>query len=65
MSLTQYELLKMCAEAEKFILLSQREFWSIVVAEALASKVPCIVANTSALVEGIDNDNCFGIDYLI
>jgi glycosyltransferase involved in cell wall biosynthesis len=46
-------------------MLSKYESFSIVVAEALASKVPCIVANTSALKEWIDNKNCFGIDYPI
>ena len=33
--------------------------------QALASKTPCIVANTSALKEWIDNENCFGISYPI
>jgi len=61
--LPRAELLKMYAEAGVFVLLSQREAFSIVVAEALAAKTPCIVANTSALAEWIDNKNCFGIDY--
>lgn len=59
------ELLKMYAAAGVFVLLSQHEAFSIVVAEALAAKTPCIVANTSALKEWIDNKNCFGIDYPI
>ena len=35
--------------------------FSIVVAEALAAKTPCIMANTSALAEWVDNKSCFGI----
>ncbi|MFA5367033.1 MAG: glycosyltransferase, partial [Dehalococcoidia bacterium] len=44
---------------------SRYESFSIVVSEALAAGVPCIVANTSALTEWIDNTNCYGIDYPI
>ena len=47
------------------MLLSKYEVFSIAVAEALASKTPCIVANTSALTEWVDNRNCFGINYPI
>lgn len=53
------------ANANLFILLSRHEAFGIAVAEALASKTPCIVANTSALQEWIDNKNCFGVDYPI
>lgn len=63
--LSWQELLKMYRKTEVFTLLSQYETFSIVVAEALAAKTPCIVANTSALSEWIDNKNCFGIDYPI
>jgi glycosyltransferase involved in cell wall biosynthesis len=63
--LPRKELLNKYALADIFILLSKYESFSIVVAEALASKIPCIVANTSALTEWIDNKNCFGIDYPI
>lgn len=55
----------MYAAAGLFILLSQYETFSIVVAEALAARTPCIVAKTSALSEWIDNKNCFAIDYPI
>lgn len=61
--LTREELLHRYAAADLLVLLSRYESFSIVVAEALASKTPCIVANTSALREWIDNENCFGIDY--
>jgi glycosyltransferase involved in cell wall biosynthesis len=63
--LPRQELLRMYARASVFVLLSKLEAFSIVVAEALASKTPCIVANTTALTEWIDNTNCFGIDYPI
>jgi glycosyltransferase involved in cell wall biosynthesis len=63
--LQREELLTKYASSDVFIMLSKYESFSIVVAEALASKVPCIVANTSALKEWIDNRNCFGVDYPI
>jgi glycosyltransferase involved in cell wall biosynthesis len=53
----------MYARASVFVLLSKHEAFSIVVAESLASKTPCIVTNASALTEWVDNKNCFGIDY--
>ena len=59
------ELLQRYADADLFILLSKHEAYGISVAEALASRVPCIVANTSALTEWIDHKYCFGIDYPI
>lgn len=59
------ELLKIYKRAGVFVLLSQSEAFSIVVAEALAAKTPCVVANTSALREWVDNRNCFGVDYPI
>ncbi len=61
--LSRKELLDMYASASVFVLLSQYESYSIAVAEALAAGTPCIVADTSALSEWIDNRNCFGIDY--
>lgn len=62
-NLSKSELLSKYVNADLFTLLSKYEAYGIVVAEALASGVPCIVANTSALTEWIDNKNCFGIDY--
>ena len=61
--LSRSQLLEMYNRAGVFVLLSQHEAFSIVVAEALASKTPCIVASTSALKEWVDNRNCFGVDY--
>ncbi len=63
--LSRSELLKRYSRAQAFVLLSQQEAFSVVIAEALASKTPCVVANTSALKEWIDDKNCFGIDYPI
>jgi len=61
--LPRSQLLEMYNRAGVFVLLSQFEAFSIVVAEALAAKTPCIVASTSALKEWVDDKNCFGIDY--
>ena len=63
--LPREELLGRYANADLFVILSKYEAFVTVVAEALASKIPCIVANTSALGEWVDNQNCFGIDYPI
>jgi len=59
------ELVNRYANADLFMLLSKYEAYSIAVLEALTSKTLCIVANTSALKEWVDNKNCFGIDYPI
>lgn len=64
-NLPRQELLKMYAKAGVFVLLSRGEAFGNAVAEALAARTPCIVATASALVEWIDNTNCFGIDYPI
>ena len=63
--LPKRQLAKKYANADLFMLLSRYESFGLVVAEALVSKTPCIVANTSALREWVDNKNCFGIDYPI
>jgi len=63
--LSRKELIERYAKADVLVLLSKHEAYGIVVAEALAAKTPCIVANTSALSEWIDNKNVFGVDYPI
>jgi glycosyltransferase involved in cell wall biosynthesis len=62
---TRAELLRKYAEAGVFVLLSKYETFSLSVADALASRTPCIVANSSALRDWIDYRNCFGIEYPI
>jgi len=64
-NLSRKEILARYAVADVFVLLSKHEAFGISVAEALASKTPCVVANNSALTEWIDNQNCFGITYPI
>jgi glycosyltransferase involved in cell wall biosynthesis len=61
-NLSREALVRKYAESDVFALLSRHEAFAITVAEALAAKTPCILANTSALTEWIDNVNCFGID---
>jgi glycosyltransferase involved in cell wall biosynthesis len=63
--LSRKELVNKYNQASVFVLLSRHEAYGISVAEALAAKTPCIVANASALTEWVDNRNCFGIDYPI
>ena len=50
-------------EADIFLLLSRSENYGIVVAEALATGIPCIVAKTTALREFLNEPGCYGIDY--
>jgi glycosyltransferase involved in cell wall biosynthesis len=60
--LSRDELLQKYIDADLFVLLSRYEAYSMVIAEALTARIPCIVANTSALHEWVDNENCFGVD---
>jgi len=64
-NLPRDQLLQKYSDASVFVMLSKHEAFCISVAEALAAKTPCIVANTSALKEWIDEKNCFGIEYPI
>lgn len=63
--LPRKELLQLYANADLFVSLSKYEAFGNTISEALASRTPCIVADTSALSEWIDGKNCFGIDYPI
>jgi glycosyltransferase involved in cell wall biosynthesis len=60
--LPRHELLQKYADAGVLVLLSKYEAYSLAVAEALAAGTPCIVANTSALSEWVDNETCFGVN---
>ena len=60
--LPRKELLQKYRDASLFALLSSEEAYGICVAEALASRTPCIVANASALSEWVDGANCFGVE---
>ena len=59
--LTRDELLEQYKSAGVFISLSPYEAYGITVADALASKTPCIVFNEGALGEFVDDKTCFGI----
>jgi glycosyltransferase involved in cell wall biosynthesis len=63
--LPRKELLQKYANADVFVLLSKYEAMPISLAEALATRTPCIVSNIPFLKEWVDNENCFGIDYPI
>ncbi len=62
-NLSQEELYQQYRDADIFALLSYSEAYGIVVAEALAMGIPCIVANAAALTEFTSESGCFGIDY--
>ena len=60
--LARSDLLQLYADANLFALLSTEEAYGIVVAEALASGTPCVVANESGLTEWVDGNNCLGVE---
>lgn len=59
--LQRSELWQKYLDANVFVLTSYQEAYSLVVAESLAAGTPCVVADTSALSEWIDNESCFGV----
>lgn len=61
-NLSRTHLLKKYIESDIFVLLSSKESYGIVVAEALLSGTPCLVSKSSALREWIDGIDCFGIN---
>ena len=61
-NLSRRELIQKYFDADLFILLSMFEAYSLVVAEALSAGTKCVVTNTSALSEWVDNKNCFCVD---
>jgi glycosyltransferase involved in cell wall biosynthesis len=60
-NLERSDLLKLYSDADVFVCLSKHEAYGIAVSEALAAGIPCVVANTSALSEFVDERNCFGV----
>lgn len=64
-NLSKKEIFRKYANADLAILLSKHECFGLTIAEALASGTACIVANTTALTEWVDNKNCFGTHYPI
>lgn len=60
-NILRQDLLQKFVDADVFVLPSMYEAYSMVVAEAITAGTPCIVADTSALSEWIDNKSCFGI----
>jgi glycosyltransferase involved in cell wall biosynthesis len=60
-NLSRRDLLQKYVDSDAFVLLSQHEAYSLVVAEALTAGAYCIVANTSGLSEWVDGVNCFGL----
>jgi glycosyltransferase involved in cell wall biosynthesis len=61
-SLPRSRLLTIYSRASVFVTLSTHEAYGIAVAEALAAGIPCIVANSSALAEWVDDQNCIGLN---
>jgi glycosyltransferase involved in cell wall biosynthesis len=62
-NISRNELMDEYAKAGIFVLLSKYEAFGVSVAEALASGLPCIVADSQALSEWIQYDGCEGISY--
>lgn len=60
-NLSRQKLVQMHIDADVFALLSEHESYSIVVAEALTAGTPCVILETSALKEWVDNEFCIGL----
>lgn len=63
--LPRKKLLKKYVEADIVALLSNAEAFAITIAEALAAGTRCLVTDTQALSEWVDNEGCFGLSYPI
>jgi glycosyltransferase involved in cell wall biosynthesis len=63
--LSRAELLREYAGAGLCALLSEHEAFGLSVAESLCAGTPVVVADTSALTEWIDEQNCFGVKFPI
>lgn len=63
--LSRRELLERYGRAGLFVLLTNMESQAQATLEAIASRTPCLLANTSQSKEWIDSGVCFGIKYPI
>lgn len=59
---SEEQLYKLYQEADLLVLLSSFETFGIVVAEALACRIPALVVKSSALKEFVDEKVCFSVD---
>lgn len=59
---SEEQLYKLYQEANLLVLLSSFETFGIVVAEALACRIPALVVKSSALKEFVDEKVCFSVD---
>ena len=55
------QLLQKYADADVLVNLSDHEAYGLTVAEALVAGTPCVVSNSGALREWVDDENCIGI----
>lgn len=60
--LTEDELSEAYANANVAVLLSKHEQYGYFIGEALASGLPCVVAESGALSEWVDGVNCIGVN---
>lgn len=60
--LPREQLLQKYADADVLVNLSEREAYGLTVAEALAAGTPCVVADSGALQEWVDDKNCIGVN---
>lgn len=59
---TEAEKMALLRDASVFVHLSRMESYSLVVGEALAAGLPCVVLKSNALAEWVDGMACFGIE---
>jgi glycosyltransferase involved in cell wall biosynthesis len=64
-NLSRRDVIEKYANATLAVSLSTHEAYALMVAEALASGTRCLVANSQALSEWIDNRDCVGVNYPI
>jgi glycosyltransferase involved in cell wall biosynthesis len=64
-NLPRSELVKKFMSSSVFVMPSEHEAYSLVVAEALVAGLPCVLTDTSALSEWLDDKICFRIGFPI